>query len=232
MAPNQSPIQFNLKANEPTLIDVLKQFSRNMLLDLSCHHVGTIKGFDESNQTATATINYPKTFSEYDTKTQQYVARTMPYPILVDCPVIVLGGGPCSLTFPIVPGDECVVLFNDRAIDNWFAGGSGAALSSSRAHSFSDGLILVGIRSAAKSLADYDTTRAVLQNGETMVGVGASLIRIANETTTLNTLLQNLINAIKALTTTNAVPGSPCAISAASQAALAVIATQIGGLLE
>lgn len=213
-------------------MDLLNQFKRQMLLDLNCHHVGTIQEFDPETQTATATINYPKTFFQYDPSTQAHTPIPVSYPVLLDCPVVCLGGGTCSLTFPIAEGDECLVLFNDRAIDNWLAGGAGAQLSSGRAHSFSDGIIIVGLRSNGNALSGYDTSRAVLQNGSALVGVGETLIKIANGVTTLNTLLQDLITAIQAITTTNAVPGNPCLISPASQAALAAIATQIGGLLE
>ena len=38
-------------------------------------------------------------------------------PLLLDCPVVFPHAGGCSLTFPIQPGDECLVVFSSRAID-------------------------------------------------------------------------------------------------------------------
>lgn len=222
----------NLIPNDPSLKDLLDLLSKQIMLNLSCHHIGTVQSFDATKQTASATINYKKTYFQFNASTGLYDPVLIDYPILVDCPVVVLGGTNAALTFPITTGDECLVLFNDRDLDKWFQGGTGASVATPRLHSFSDGIILVGLRSLPKVLTNYDSSRAVLRNGSTLVGVGPSLVKIANDTTTLNTLLQNLITTIKAITTTNAVPGSPCAISAASQAALAVIATQIEGLLE
>lgn len=241
-----SNVQQNQIPNDPQLKDLLDLFKKQILLILSCHHIGTIQSFNPANQTATATINYKKTFFQLDQTTKTVVPVLQDYPVLIDCPVIVLGGGTSALTFPIEQGDECLVLFNDRDIDNWFQGGSGAAVSTQRLHSFSDAIILVGLRSLGNVLSGYDSTRAVLRNGDALVGVGEVLIKIANNTTTLNTLLQDLITNIQNLVTataaitvtgvttgggTSGIPANAAAISAVGTA-LTTLATEIGGLLE
>lgn len=240
-----SNLPLNAVPSEPSLKDLLDLLKKDVLLSLNAHHVGTIQSFNSAKQTATATINYPKTYYQLNSVTGLYNPVLVNYPLLVDCPVICLGGGTAALTFPIQSGDECLVFFNDRAIDNWFSGGAGAALSSQRLHSFSDGLILVGLRSLGKVLTNYDATRAVLRNGTTLVGVGPSLVKIANQQTTLNTLLQSLISnvqslvsAASAITVTCAAPGNPssppinsAAISAVANQ-LTATANQIAGLLE
>ena len=187
--------------SEPHLKDILDSHKKSIYLNLNCHHIASIQSFNPVLQTATATLNYPKTIFVRNDATGNYDAQNVSYPTMIDCPVICLGGGNGSLTFPIEQGDECLVLFNDRSLDNWFNGGSGSPLNSPRLHSFSDGIILVGLRSKANSLENYDSARVVLQNGTTLVGVGASLIKIANAGTTLNTQLQNLITEIKSLVT-------------------------------
>lgn len=240
-----STLPLNAVPSEPSLKDLLDLLKKDILLSLNAHHIGTIQSFNSAKQTATATVNYPKTYYQLNSVTGLYNPVLVNYPLLVDCPVICLGGGTTALTFPIQSGDECLVLFNDRAIDNWFSGGAGAALSSSRLHSFSDGLILVGLRSLGKVLTNYDSTRAVLRNGTTLVGVGSSLVKIANQQTTLNTLLQSLISnvqslvsAASAITVTCAAPGNPSSppINAAAISAVAnqltSTANQIAGLLE
>jgi hypothetical protein len=219
------------KQVEPTLKDAFDLSKRNIFLTMNCHAIGIIQSFNAAKQTASVSIAYVKTQQVLQSD-GTYQAVAVNYPTLVDAPVICLGGGDWSLTFPIQAGDECVILFNDRDIDNWYQSGQVGPVASSRMHSFSDPLILVGPRSSQNVIESYDTTRAVLANGSTMVGVGSSLVKIANATTTLNTLLQNLITAIKNISTTNAVVGSPCLISTTSQTALANIATQIGQLLE
>jgi len=240
-----STLPLNAVPSDPSLKDLLDLLKKDILLSINTHHVGTIQSFNSAKQTATATVNYPKTYYQLNAVTGLYNPVLVNYPLLVDCPVICLGGGTTALTFPIQTGDECLVLFNDRAIDNWFSGGAGAALSSPRLHSFSDGLILVGLRSLGKVISNYDSTRAVLRNGTTLVGVGPSLVKIANQQTTLNTLLQSLISNVQSLvsaassiTVTCAAPGNPSSppINAAAISAVAnqltTTANQIAGLLE
>lgn len=221
----------NKIASEPSLKDLLDLHKKDVMLSMSCHAIATIRSFDKETQRATATVNYKKTFYQQNSK-GLYNRVLVDYPLLVDCPVIVLGGGGCSLTFPILPGNECVVLFNDRDIDNWFRGGASEAPATERLHSFSDGIIIVGIRSLENVIDDYDDTRGTLRNGDTVVAVGESLVKIANSVTTLNTLLQSLVSTIKGLSTIPCVSGSPVTLSPATIAALTSVATQIEGLLE
>ncbi len=216
----------NLIPNEPSLKDLLDLLQKQILLSLSCHHIGTVQSFDATKQTATATINYKKTRFVLDATTGLYDPVLDDYPILVDCPVIVLGGGNAALTFPIEQGDECLVLFNDRSIDKWFSGGMGAAVATPRLHSFSDGLILVGLRSLPNVLEDYDTERAVLKNGSTMVGVSSTLVKIANNTTTLLQVINGILDLIAAAQCTT--PGNPLS----NAAAFTAYKTVVEGLLE
>lgn len=224
-------IPLNQVPNEPTLSDLLNLLKREIMLELSCHHIGTVQSVNLTNQQLVATVNYTRTFFKLNENTGLYSATQLNYPTVIDCPFVVLGGGTANLTFPIAAGDECLLLFNDRDMDNWFQGGTNAACATPRAHSFSDAVALVGINSLANVVQSYDAARAVLRNGTTGVGVSSTKVKIFNQTTTLNTLLQSLITQIKAITTLNS-DSTTGAVSVASQTQLANIATQIGGLLE
>lgn len=242
-------IQQNLIPNEPHLIDLLNLFKKQIFLDFNCHHIGTIHSFNAINQTATVSINYVKTLFNFNPITGSYESTTTNYPITAEAPVICLGGGGGALTFPISAGDECLILFNDRDLDNWFVGGTGSPNGTARLHSFADAIVLVGLRSLPNILLNYDTTRVSLRNGTlgtTTVGVGETLIKIANATTTLNTLLQSLITNIEtlvtataAITVTGVTPGSGvsgppanAAVITAINTTLATLSVQIAGLLE
>lgn len=238
--PANSTIQQNLIPNEVSLPDVLNLHKKDISLNLNCHHIGTIQTFDASQQTASVTINYTRTYFQFNGDTGAYDNTLVNYPIIAEAPVICMGGGPASLTFPIATGDECLVLFNDRDMDNWFTGGSGSPNATARLHSFADALVIVGIRSLANVLTNYDATRAVLQNGTTLVGVGPSHVKIANNSTTLNTLLQSLITDLQSLVTQTAAitvasfgaPPNNAAAIAAIGTQLGTLGTQIGQLLE
>ena len=217
--------------NTPDLADALDVHKREIFMDMNCHAIGTVQSFDPESQTVRATINYKQAFEgvDADGKTQD---EYLDYPLLLDVPVVVMSGGQANLTMPNAQGDECLILFNDRDIDNWFQGGGVTKLSSFRLHSFSDGIALIGVHSLAKSVKNYDGTRAVLRNGNASVGVGLEKIQIKNETKNLATILQTLLTALAAGTTVNTVPGSPAAFGLVLVAAINQAVTDLGGLLE
>lgn len=168
----------NYIPNEPELKDLLDYFKKQIKLELNCHHIGTINSFDSSNQTAQVSINYAKTFLQIDSVGATSVV-TSNYPVLVDCPVICLGGGGTgALTFPIAAGDECLLLFNDRDLDNWFSGSSGSAPASGRLHAFSDAVVLVGLRSMGNVIPNYVADAVALQYQGNSIQIAADTVSI------------------------------------------------------
>ena len=235
----------NTNFSDPSLMDLLNIHKRDIYLDLNCHAIATIQSFDSSKQTVNATVNYKKTYINYDAKKKAQVTTLVEYPVLMDCPVIILGGGNSHITFPINKGDTCLILFNDRDIDRWFQTGQITSPNTNRLHNFSDGIALIGLNSLAKSISDYDSTRALLKNGNAGIGVGTSKVKIFNSSDTLNSLLQDLVNSVKdlvtataAITVTCSAPGvaSSTPINVAQinavTTSLSTTATKLAGLLE
>lgn len=162
-------IQQNIVPSKVDVADLLNLFRKDLLLNLNCHHIGTIKSFDPTKQTATATINYKKSFLVPNNRTGAYETKLVDYPIPLDSPVIFLGGGLGSLTFPVTSGDECLILFNDRDMDGWFQGNNNAPVSTPRLHSFSDAIILVGLRSQPNVITDFNNDGVELRYGPTKI---------------------------------------------------------------
>jgi hypothetical protein len=76
-----------------------------------------------------------------------YVTTLVPYPKLMDCPVIFPQGGGAVLTFPLQPGDEVLVVFASRGIDWWWQNGAASdpqAPAECRMHDLSDGFVIPG----------------------------------------------------------------------------------------
>lgn len=216
MSQNKSPTDFDLKA----LLDLAK---RDIFLTMNCHALGTIQKFTSTaQQTVEVSINYKQTIN----------GKSVDYPVLVDCPLIILGGGLASLTFPIAKGDQCLLLFNDRDIDTWFAGTNNSELASNRLHSLTDAIAIIGPRSMANALVSYDTSRTVLSNGTAKAALKlGNKVQIQNAITDLAAIINGLIDEIKNITTTNAVVGAPSAVSVVSQASLTAYKTQVSSLL-
>jgi len=76
---------------------------------------------------------------------------TIQMPVLLDCPVLWQGGGGVTAVFPIAAGDECLVVFSSRCIDNWWALGGVQDPPEFRMHNLSDGFALVGVRNATRA---------------------------------------------------------------------------------
>jgi hypothetical protein len=240
-------IPLNSVPNEPTLSDLLDLLKKEIMLDINCHHVGTVQSFNAAKMTVQATVNYTKTLFQLNATSGLYSPVQVNYPILIDCPIICLGGGKTNVTFPIAKGDECLLLFNDRDIDNWYSSGQVGPVASSRYHAFTDAFALVGVKSTPNLLTAYDTVRALITNGNASVGINPSsnLVTIQNTAqSSLGPILQNIMTGIgniltqlQTLANSPAVPGVPINSAVATQ--LAIYATQMNtyktqlqGLLE
>lgn len=184
--------------NDPSLPNLLTFFKKELFNSLNCHHIGTIQKFDPAEQTCQATINYKMTFYKTNEKGIQETYYE-DYPVIIDAPAIILSGGEANLTFPISPGDECLCIFNDRDIDAWFAYGQVKENETARMHSFTDALVLVGLKSLAKKITNYDTSHAQLSWGNAKLGITSEKVLVSNTTNTLNDLLQDLITQVKTL---------------------------------
>jgi hypothetical protein len=217
---------------------------KRLKLEFNSHAIGTLQSFNQADQTATVTLAYQQVYNVYNPSTQAYAPKLVPYPTIVSAPVHINGGGDGFLTFPFTKGDECLVEFNDRDIDNWFAGGAGGAPATPRLHAFSDALIIVGFRSLANVLAAYDTANAVLRNRAGTVAVGLQLAtalaliqtteggtlgtQIQDLLATLSTLMSGAATDFTALATTCTGAGAPLSALAAGFTAVASTFTTAG----
>ena len=115
---------------------------------------GIIVSFDPDKQTAVVQPAIKRIFTE---------KGAVNLPVCVDVPVAFPGGGDFFLTFPVKPGDECILGFSERAIDNWYASGGAQAPAEYRLHDLSDGIAQVGLNSQPKKLTALQMTGAELR---------------------------------------------------------------------
>lgn len=212
------------------LEELLDIWKKELLLEFNCHALGTVQSFNSSNMTVNVSLDYYQNYWKLNSQGVKVSVPT-PYPALVDCPVVVLGGGKGGLSFPIAANDKCMILFNDRDLDNWFAGQTGAVPATPRLHSISDAMALVW----NKVNSGYNATHAVLYNAQSGVGVSTSKVKIYNATTTLNTVLQSVLTHLQTFTTSaGSATTAPQIATAATTlgTALATDVTAIQGLLE
>jgi len=131
-------------------------------------------------------------------------------PVLLDCPVYFPAGGGFTLTFPIIPKDECLVVFSSRCIDAWWDRGAGADGNTPqpqgfiRMHSLSDGFAFVGVRSRPRFLAAASTDSVQLRSddGGTFVEIKGHDINLVSSTKVHVTAPESIVDS--PVTTVNA----------------------------
>lgn len=174
-------------------------------------------------------------------------------PLLVDVPICYPSGGGFALTFPLVAGDEVLVVMASRCIDSWWQLGGIQKPIEARMHDLSDGFAIPGPKSQPRKLSGISSSGVQLRSndGTKVIGIsGAGKLKLANSTKDLLGVLNGMIDLLNTLNTNlttfaGTVSGDPIATVTAGAAAaltpqLAALAAQlalyktanIGALLE
>lgn len=165
----------------PDLTELLTSAKNDLRTTFNAVNIGIIESFDATDQTCSVKIAIKQIQNIAPDGTRFFAEK----PVLLKCPVIFPSGGGFTLTFPIAAGDECLVLFNDREIDNWFANGGVQAPTTKRSHDLSDALVFVGLRSTPRKLSGVSTSTTQLRNdaGSTYIEVaGGGLVKVVAAT--------------------------------------------------
>ncbi|WP_416778211.1 Gp138 family membrane-puncturing spike protein [Xenorhabdus budapestensis] len=153
-----------LNQPETPFLMMQESISSGLYVSIPC----IIQSFNADAVTVTAqpAIRWKVTDSEGKTE-------SVALPLLVDIPVIFPRGGGVTLTFPVQPGDECLVVFADRCIDYWWQNGGVQEPVDPRQHHLSDGFAIVGPQSQARKIGGISTQNAQLRTDD-----GAAFIEL------------------------------------------------------
>jgi len=173
----------------PTLADLLKTALVRRMEELNCVKVGEVTEYDETERRASV---------------QPLVSRPLAdgtwqaLPVVVNVPVVFVGGGGGALTFPIEPGDLVLLLFSDRSLDEWLSKGGQAEPRDPRTHDLSDGLAIPGLASFADvTAADADAVRLHHPDCDAKIYGGADKkVAIGNDQAELGDLVDQLLDAL------------------------------------
>lgn len=99
---------------------------------------GIIQSFDKDKMTCE--VQPAIKANVQDLKTGKVTATALP--LLVDVPVAFPGGGGFVMTFPLAAGDNGIVIFSSRCIDNWWQNGGVQTQADLRLHDLSDGMFI------------------------------------------------------------------------------------------
>lgn len=188
---------------KPDLTMVLDTLRDNIFKSFNCSRIGIIQSFNPANQTATAQI-VDKIYQE---KFDGSAIQISDFPLLADCPIFMPYSNAGGLTLSVNQGDECIILFNDRDIDNWFESGNVTVPNTARAHNITDGLILVGIKSLLNSIPNYNNNATTLSYGTTQLQL-TDKVHIQNATQNLRTLIDTLMDTLLNMKVLNPLTGN------------------------
>lgn len=119
-----------------TITDALRQAIQFQLYDVHTALPGVIVSYDFAKQKAEIQPTLKKSYLD---------GTTLELPILSNVPVIFPRAGGASLTFPVVQGDTCLLLFIERSTDLWKSVGGNVAPNDSRKFDLSDAVAIMGL---------------------------------------------------------------------------------------
>jgi len=151
------------------LDESVREMVLGLLKDLHTSCPGIIKSYDPATQTATVQAAIKRVFVD---------DGPVALPLCVDVPVYFPGGGGFVHTFPVKAGDECIMVFAERCIDNWWDRGGVQEPFEVRFHDLSDAFALVGVRSRPRFLTNVSTDASELrtEDGSTVLRVEDGMV--------------------------------------------------------
>jgi hypothetical protein len=123
-------------------------------LHVSCP--GIVQSFDPDAKTVTVK---PAIRAAVD-------GKTVEYPLLVDVPVVFPSAGDFTLTFPIKPGDDCLVFFGDSCIDAWWQSGGIQDPVEFRQHDLSDAFAMFAPLNQTRKIPNISGSNVQLRHND------------------------------------------------------------------
>lgn len=176
---------FNQLTTKTTLYSVLEALKENINYNMNCVKVATVDKFFPDNLTVSCKVANKRVVGLKDDGNQ--ILKDYP---LIYAKVHYFGWGDVGATYPITPGMEGVLLFNDRELETWFISGQSGNLAYNRCHSLSDAIFICGVHSTPNMISlvndclniFYKTTYIRLL--ETGLNINGNIAQTGNVTST------------------------------------------------
>lgn len=179
-----------------TMTAAMRQAVLFQLYDVHTALPGTIISYDSTLQKATIHPSLKKSYLD---------GTTQEMPILNNVPVIFPRAGGASLTFPVVQGDTCLLLFIERSIDLWKSVGGVVAPDDPRKFDLSDAVAIMGLMPFSENSLSENNEDVLLtyknsnirikSSGEIQIET-AGKIAIGSQTTEVLDLLSRWLNVL------------------------------------
>ena len=180
--------------DRPTTItnetDTFKEILRTEHLHRRTAQVGQIVSFDPQCQTVSVQIGIMMDLN----------GSIEPIAPIQDVPVVFPVSGGAGVTFPINAGDQCAIVFADRAIGDWLAQGGVVDPKDTRIKHLSDAICIPGLSSCANPIENFYEDGVQLSNGGLaniqVCDTGFSFNTPAGEMLTVELEMWNIVNGL------------------------------------
>lgn len=162
-----------------TLSEVIDFLITKRLADTHTSLPGIIESFNPDTQLARVSLNLTRVRITKNDQGEQ-VEESIAIAPIIDVPVQFPSGGGFHVTFPMSSGDECLVVFSERAIDNWLRFGGIQKPIDKRMHEYTDAFAIPGIKSIPNALSSFSTNSLNLgtDDGITYIDIAEGTIKI------------------------------------------------------
>lgn len=144
------------------IVDLLNKLKQDVASNIRVCMPAKIESYDYKTQKASVKITMQELYDD---------GSTVDYPIISGVPVVFMAAGGASINLPVLKGDSCLVIFFDRDMSNWLLGGVGQKPNSTRTHSMSDAVALMGLYS-------FNTISKAENNTDVLINYSGSKITI------------------------------------------------------
>lgn len=169
-APTQFTGFLDLGQRLKVFVEQFKRMRQQLECDLRVSLPAVVKSFDSSK----LTVSVQPTIKE--TLLVNAVPTPVSLPQFDDVPVMVYRAGGFSVTLPIQAGDECLLVFSDMCIDQWWqSGGVGNIQIVNRRHDLSDAIAIFGLSSQPRVLTGYSSSSLQVRSDD-----GTTVVEVAN----------------------------------------------------
>ncbi len=127
----------------PTLADTLRAALDARLTDVRVSLPGIVQSYDAARQRADV---QPAIRDGYFDEAGERAADDLP--VVTEVPVVFPGAGAASITWPLSPGDEVLLVFSSSSLDRWLARGGVVDPEDDRRHDLTDAIAIPGLRHA------------------------------------------------------------------------------------
>lgn len=155
---------------EPTLASMILRAITGRVGEVHTAAPGIVQSWNPTTGTAAVKMALNQNYLLNDNTRQ-----TVPGPVLHDVPVWYPRGGGFHQAWPLTAGDEVLLIFAERSIDEWLVKGGQVTPRPGHMHDTSDAIALAGLNNATRPIPGMNATEMTIGTDDGTVDIRLNL---------------------------------------------------------